>query len=155
MEKLLQEPTSDDFILSKLNTRIIVYDDLKFCNNVDDLFINDSFIILYKGLKGPIGHWCCVVRRGNTLSYFDSFGRKPDDSLFFNDTYPYLSLLLFRSKYNLEYNEYNYQSKETSTCGHHCIVRILFKYKSLKDYQRFMDQFENDDEVVIAISNML
>lgn len=155
LDKSIMKPISDRYILSKLNTNVVLYDDLKNYNNIDDALINNSLIILYSNYPSPVGHWCCVVKRGRTLSYFDSFGRKPDNKKKLNGSYPYLSALLLNSNYDLEYNEYDFQSKETSTCGHHCIVRILFKNNSLEEYQKFMSQFNNDDEVVTAISQMI
>lgn len=148
-------PTSDDYILSKIKTRIVVYKDLRKYASIDDIFINNSFIILYENTAGDIGHWVCVVRRDGTLSYFDSYGKMPDPPEYLRGTYPYLSKLLLESKYKLEYSEHNYQKKGVSTCGHHVIVRILFKNKPLANYQKFMDQFKNDDEVVTAISEMI
>jgi len=155
IRKLTKLPTSDEYILNKIKTNIVTYSELKNVNNIDDVFINDSCIILYEKTAGDVGHWCCMVKRNNLISYFDSYGREPDPYIYLRGQYPYLSKLLYKSPYNLEYNEYDYQSKNVSTCGHHCIVRILFKYKPLKKYQDFMNQFKNDDDVVTAISTMI
>jgi hypothetical protein len=155
LDKLVHMPTSDKYILSKINTNVVIYSDLKKYKRINDLFINDSFIILYENTAGQIGHWVCVIRRGHLLSYFDSYGKLPDPPEYLKGEYPYLSQLLYSSPYNLEYNEYDYQRAGVSTCGHHVIVRILFKYRPLEEYQHFLSQFKNDDEVVTAISHMI
>lgn len=156
IDKLVHTPTSDKYILSKINTNIVPYSKLKNYKHIDELLKNDSVIILYE--LAEVGHWVCIVRRKKTLSYFDSYGREPDPDSYMEKMgcYPHLSRILCNStKYILEYNEYNYQRKNVATCGHHAIVRILFKNEPLEKYQHFMAQFTNDDEVVTAISEML
>jgi hypothetical protein len=145
-------PASDKFIGSKINTNIVSYGELQKYRHIDDLFVDDSFILLYEGNLISMGHWCCAVRRGTTISYFDSYGEKPDPKEYIGNKYPHLSRLLYFCDYDLEYSEYDYQKGKSVTCGYHCIVRILFKHEPLKSYQIFMDQFKNDDEVVAAIS---
>lgn len=155
LDKLVHLPTSDKYILSKIKTNIIIYPELRRYRNIDDLFVDDSFIVLYENTAGNIGHWVCVIRRKKILSYFDSYGRLPDPPEYLKGEYPHLSRLLYNSPYNLEYNEYDYQRAGVSTCGHHVIVRVLFKYRPLQEYQKFMSQFKDDDEVVTAISHMI
>lgn len=156
LKYMVSLPTSNEYILSKIKTRIINYNDLKYFNNIDDVFINNSFIIFYPNKHSNVGHWCCCIKRNNTISYFDSYGLPPTDR-YLNGGFPYLSKLLLKSPYTLEYSEVDYQLKKSgvSSCGHHCIVRILFKDRPLEEYQNFMDTFDNDDEVVTAISLML
>jgi len=155
IEELVKKPTSDKYILSKIRTNIIVYGNLRKYKKIDDIFVNDSAIILYENTAGNIGHWTCLVKRYNTISYFDSYGKIPDHPRYLKGKYPYLTRLLYDSPYKLEYNEFNYQRAGVATCGHHCIVRILFKNNSLEEYQNFMSKFKNDDEVVTAISTLL
>jgi hypothetical protein len=155
IQKMTRMPTSDKYILSKIKTNIIANSDLELVDDIDELFENDSFIVLYENTAGDVGHWVAVVRRGDTLSYFDSYGRKPDFPKYIGNKYPHLSRLLYNSRYNLEYNEKNLQEKNRATCGHHAIVRILFKNEPLADYHKFMEKFDNDDEIVTAISNYL
>lgn len=155
INSLTKLPVSDKYILSKIKTKVVTYEQLGKYTNIDDLFVDDSFIILYQNTAGDIGHWCCVVRRGDTLSYFDSYGRFPDPYKYLKGKKPYLSRLLYVSPYYLEYSDHDYQSSNTATCGHFCIVRILFKYRPLEEFEKFMAQFNNDDEVVTAISYML
>jgi hypothetical protein len=156
--KQIHKPISNFDILKCIRTRIINYDDLKNFKKLDDAFINDSFVILIRAPHGEVGHWvCCCKRQPDIISYFDSMGRPPDPSeyLIGNGDYPYLSKLLYESPYVLEYNEYDYQAKNTSTCGRHCIVRILLKDKPLEEYQWFMSKFKNDDVLVTAITSLI
>ena len=48
IDKLTKLPTTDDYILSKIKTNIIQYHQLSNYKNIDDMFINDSAIILYE-----------------------------------------------------------------------------------------------------------
>jgi len=152
-----REPISSIDILNVINTRIIKYEDLRKFRRLDDLFINDSFVILIPNPKknDSVGHWVCVVRRGDVVSYFDSYGRLPDNKIYLNGSFPYLSKLLIESPYTLEYNDDDYQSNNSATCGRHVIVRIIMKNRSIEDYDTFMKSFKNDDALVTAITAMI
>lgn len=149
----LMLPTNDKYLLSKINTNIINYPDLKYFKNIDDILKNNSAIIFYHGNDPQIGHWTCIKKTDNTISYFDSYGRNVDPKVYLNGEFPYLSNLLLKCPYNLNYNENNYQNSKYATCGHHCIVRILFD--DLEKYQNFMNKFDNEDALVAGISLML
>jgi len=140
-------------ILSLVSTRIIRYNKLKYVERIEDILVNDSAVILIDNKNSSIGHWVCLIKRGNTLSYFDSYGREPDPKEY-NIRIPYLSMLLYRSGLNVEYNDKQYQGPETSTCGRHVVARIILKDYSLAYYNRFMHQFKNDDTLVSALTFM-
>ena len=153
ISQLKRKPTSDRDILSLIETNIVRYNTLKMVRSIDDILVNNSAVILIDNKNSNIGHWVCVVKHGNTLSYFDSYGRPPDPKMYHIHT-PYLSKLMHDSKYDLEYNDNNYQGANTSTCGRHVITRILLKDYPLSYYDRFMKQFDNDDDLVSALTYM-
>jgi hypothetical protein len=159
INRLERKPISDIDILKTIRTRIIKYSQLKIFRHIDDIFINGSFVILIENPSSNVGHWVCVVKRGvgknAIISYFDSYGRKPDPPLYLGCGIPYLTRLLLNSGYVVEYNKHNYQGRGTSTCGRHCIVRIIMKDKPLSDYRQFMNMFKNDDKLVTAITSMI
>lgn len=159
INRLKRKPISDFDILKTIKTRVLKYRNLKNFHNLDDLFVNGSFVILIENPTSNIGHWVCVVKRGQgnnaVVSYFDSYGRKPDPKLYLGSGYPYLTKLLLSSGYPIEYNKIDYQGRGTSTCGRHCIVRIIMKDKPLSDYKKFMSLFRNDDDIVTAITSMI
>jgi hypothetical protein len=162
-------PLSNFDIQEKLgdNIKIIMYPDLKYYNNLDEL-LNPygAFVILYLA-KENFGHWCCVIRIDNqTIEFFDPYGTFPDDELkyipehFRNKSgqyYPLLTWLLYNSRYpKLTYNEYQFQKKSDTiqTCGRHCIARILFKNLPLKKYVQLFKN-TNPDDIVTFITEYL
>jgi len=157
ISSLLNKPIADTDILKVIDTNVLRYSKLKNVNNIDDILKNDSVVILIENDKSDVGHWVCIVKRNNTLSFFDSYGRPPDPDMYLDGahTYPYLSKLLLDSPYELEYSEYDYQKSGVSTCGRHVIVRIIMKDKSLEDYHKFMTSFKNDDALVSTITMMI
>ena len=157
INRLQHYPISDNDILKVLDTNVIKYSNLQYVKKIDDILRNDSLVILIESNNSPVGHWVCIVKHNNTLSYFDSYGRPPDPDIYLDggNTDPYLSKLLLDSPYDLEYNEYDYQARGVSTCGRHCIVRIIMKDKSLEDYNEFMRSFKDDDALVSAITMMI
>ena len=82
LQKLKTIPISDADILKVIKTRILKYSDLKNFRKLDDIFINNSCVLLIENPNSLIGHWVCVVKRGHgknaMISYFDSYGRPPD-----------------------------------------------------------------------------
>lgn len=159
INRLKRQPISDIDILKTINTRVVKYSQLKNFRHIDDIFVNGSFVILIENPTSNVGHWVCVVKRGTgkdaIISYFDSYGRVPDPKLYLGDGYPYLTRLLKSSGYTVEYNSHDYQGSGTSTCGRHCIVRIIMKDEPLSHYRKFMNMFKNDDEIVTAITSMI
>lgn len=155
------EPISDSDILGLLKTRVVTYSELGNYNNIEDLFINDSVVILYQPRK--IGHWVCIVRNKNLISYFDSYGRLPDYPKYlsnYNTNPYYITKLLLNSdpKYTIEYNNYDLQEQDhmTATCGRHVIVRILMKDKNINEYYKFMkkmNKYMSNDDLVTFITD--
>lgn len=147
--------TTDHDLLSLIKTNVIPYSDLKHVKKIEDILVNGSCIFLIENTMGNgIGHWVCIClrKKDKTLSYFDSYGRKPD---YYKqkDPIPEISRLMYYSPYKLEYQPYDFQSKGYATCGRHCIVRLIFKDRPLRDYIKFMKTFKGrDDEIVTLIT---
>lgn len=75
---------------------------------------NECGIINLDSYEGPGTHWTAYHKKGNQVSYFDSYGnlRPPSEAVtYFNS-----------SGYSfIKYNHYAYQSYNTYNCGHLCI----------------------------------
>jgi hypothetical protein len=147
------EPMSSKLIREYLpNVKIVQYDELKDYNNIEELLPNDKsyFILLYIDKKTPYevsGHWCAVTRTGDTIFYFDPYGKPVDypiDHWFKHYKTPkYLSNLFDKSSLEVFSNSIGYQSKDNydiSTCGRHCIFFILsmLKGKDSTQYYKLM-----------------
>jgi len=159
INRLERKPISDFDILKTIKTRIVRYSQLKFFKHLDDIFVNNSFVILIENPTSNIGHWVTVTRSGigrnAVVTYFDSYGRKPDPKLYLGNGRPYLTNLLLGSGYTVLYNKHRYQGNGTSTCGRWVICWIIMKDRPLSDFRKFMDLFKNDDQIVTAITSMI
>jgi hypothetical protein len=126
--------------------KIVLYTELHDYDNIDQILgANGACVLLFEA-KPRYGHWVCIFKiDNNTLEFFNPYGGWPDDTLckininFRKKThqyYPYLSLLMMNSRYELTYNEFAFQEKngDIKTCGRHCVVRLMYRYLKLHEY---------------------
>lgn len=124
---------------------MIPYTDVHYYTNIDDLFATDYVLLNYLSSK-DYGHWVGLhkkVKGGKEIiSFFDSYGKLPDDQLEYipikyraesNQDYPYLVELLKKwvdesKKRSIHYNEEQFQkySSKICTCGRW--VGYFFRY---------------------------
>lgn len=153
------EPISSNDILNKIDTNIIFYDDLFKYSNIEQMLKNDSCVLLYKS-QPAYGHWVCLIRNKYGIEFFDSYGKKPDeqkeninkDFLKLSNQYRdyLLDILIDASyKYPIFYNEYKYQRKNVSTCGKHCVIRIIMKHLDTKSYNLWLHSLNMDIDVIV------
>lgn len=143
----------DIFNLLDGKFNLVLYPNIHKYNTIDEVLgIHGACVLLIEARKG-YGHWVCLWKLdGNTISFFNSYGGYPDDSLHyvpkeyakenFEDK-PYLSVLLDNSPYNLTYNEYAYQQrgKDVRTCGRHVCVRLFCRTFDDDQYHEYLDTF--------------
>ncbi|SRR6266568_482033 len=146
---------SDKHIFNILDgkNKLVLYPDLINYKNIDQVLGKHGICVLLFEAKKNYGHWCCLWKLdSNTVSFFNSYGGYPDDSLKYipehfarisNQDYPYLSLLLDESPYDLTYNERKYQAKGSNikTCGRHCAVRLICRHMTDDEYYKFISYF--------------
>lgn len=156
---------SDSELLQLLNgkTNIITYPELINYKDIDQILHPYGSCILLFESEPNYGHWCAIFKRNNkTLEFFNAYGGFPDDSLKYvpehykiisNQNVPYLSFLLYNSKYNLEYNEHRFQKRENDirTCGRWCAVRILLKHLTLNEFYKI---FKKDGDNLVTLLTM-
>lgn len=131
--------------------KIITHDKIKKYNNINDLLgKNNKCVILYRNSLN-YGHWCCLFKNKKGINFFDSYGNKPDEILKFvpNDVneelkqdHKKLLQLLYKSKYNICFNQYKLQKLEKyiNTCGRWVVFRLL---NSDLTEDEFKDLFKN------------
>jgi len=97
-------------------------------------------------------HWCAWMVDGESITFFDSFGRHPTDPTF--PTY-YKDIIM---GFKLQYNARQVQDVSSSTCGHYCI-QFLYVLSfgldldfMLHDYG--IDFKENDIVVLDFVNNL-
>jgi hypothetical protein len=147
--------------------QIVTYSSLFKVSNIDDiLYPTGAAVILYQTKKN-YGHWTCIFIRNKTLCFFDSYAMMPDDPdrlkyvdeeilIQMNETHAFLAELMKNSRYKfLDYNEYRQQSKNSTTCGRHVIVRIWLRDFNNKEYNKFMHstKYSPDELVTILTEN--
>ncbi len=162
---------SDKHIFNILGGKnnLVLYPDLIKYSSIDEVLGPNGMCVLLFEAKKNYGHWCCLWKLDeNTVSFFNSYGGFPDDSLKFipehfaeisNQNYPYLSILLDKSPYELTYNERQYQKKGKgiNTCGRHCSVRLICRHMDDDQYNEFIKFFTkrysiNPDELVTLLT---
>jgi hypothetical protein len=108
--------------------------------------------------KYNYGHWVCILRYGDTIEYFNSYGFAPSYDLdIINNNVnnelgqneKWLNIIFDNSKqYNIIYNKLKFQEKidGINTCGKHILFRIICLKKfdmNLQQYQNLMKYFSN------------
>jgi hypothetical protein len=178
LKSIIESPMSDADIKVYLpNAKILEYSSLADYDNIEEILSKPKdFVILLYRESPQFGHWCCVCYDiDNSISYFDPYGLTVDAPLKYWNTKQenkllgqsvlYLTNLLNKTKKKVKYNDVNYQSSynpNTSTCGAHCIFRILNMIKNdldLKKYYSFMKKLRKKekltfDEIVAKYINI-
>lgn len=136
-----------DLVDGKAN--IILYPDLHKYKNIDQILYPHNACFLLFETKPRFGHWCAIIKYGNTIEFFDPYSGYPDDVLKHipddykkksNQNIPYLTKLLYECPYNIEFNDHKYQKidRDINTCGRHCAFRIFNKHLNLKKYDKLI-----------------
>lgn len=150
--------TDLDYILNP-DTKIITYDKLYNVRHFDEILDKlGRCILLYLTEAENVGHWVGIIKKGNTVEFFDPYGFKPDtqgeklNSLdhineSMGQNYPRLLELVGDAGYDLVYNKKPLQKIEPgiATCGRHTATRLLFYQLSLEQYQELMKKLKDDE----------
>lgn len=164
-------PTSGTFIKNLLGgkVKILKYNELYKYNSFDKLLDPYGVVMILYETKKNNGHWVTIFRRNKKLiEIFDSYGfHMPNDELeLISDDfrisddmkYDYLAdLILNNKKYNIEWNDYNFQStnSKVATCGYWCICRYLLRELSLNQFKKLFDNNKNKDQYMIKLLKYL
>ena len=150
------------FLGEDVKPKIIKYHDLAQYASLDELLPDspDYKIILTESKRNE-GHWCCLLRYGKDVEWFDSYGVKPDGELNFiskavkkmlGEDKHYLTRLLNTKMpdQNVIYNKKKLQVLEDgiNTCGRWTIYRILmmkFGY-NLPEAIDFVEKYSRETE---------
>ena len=85
------------------------------------IYKNESGIINLDNQDGPGTHWTAYHKRGNQISYFDSYGnlRPPTEAVRYFNSNSVTPII--------KYNHYAYQSYNMYNCGH---LSLQFLYNN-------------------------
>jgi len=160
---------TDKDIREALGTNVFLYPDLYKVQHLDELFDDKGrFVLLYLTKSQNQGHWVAMLKKGNTLEYFDSYGgHLPDTERQWlsqsklrelNQDHPRFMELVANSGYKLSYNPYAYQdqTKHNNTCGRHVVARLYLHKLREKQYRNLIKRTGLDpDEFAIRVSYAL
>ena len=81
IKELIYTPLSGEEMLNyNPDSRLYKYTDLYDYNDIDDVFNHfNKIILLYLTTSFNNGHWVCLFRNGDKISFFDSYGYNVDD----------------------------------------------------------------------------
>lgn len=119
--------------------KVIKYNELAEYSNINELLPNDKdFRIILVESQYNQGHWTCVLKYGNIIEWFNSYGTKPEHDFKFIPNFTkhllgqggnLLTKLLKtkRPDQKIYYNKKKLQKivDGVNTCGRHVVARIL------------------------------
>jgi len=135
-------------------TKILRYKDLLRYTKIEQVLgVEGNAIILYPDSSNDenYGHWTAVFYSVNdagepVIEFFDPYGILVDNELqIAGVSYPnYLSYLLARSKYPIEYNNLGFQklANNIATCGRHVVTRLRHTDLSLNHYMMLLEKYK-------------
>ena len=147
-----------DFILNP-DTKINMVSDLEKYNHFDEML--DSLgrcILLYGTESKNVGHWTALIKRGNDIEFFDSYGNNPFelakglnipddiDKQINEGGMKKLLKLIHEAGYNLKWNTVPFQKEgmDIATCGRHVVLRLLLHKLSLEEYQQLLKDMKKE-----------
>ena len=149
MDEIKYMSMSDDdikFYLGK-DAPILKYNELSKYKTIEKLLPKHKsfFILLYPVTSDSSGHWVSLTRFKNTIEYYDGYGGIIDDPIInwksskFRGNKRYLSEMLNKTKLNVDYNSFDFQSKRDmmiSTCGCYSVFRVLTMHELNADMEK-------------------
>lgn len=139
---------------------VIKYSELGNYKSIEEILPNDrSYKIVLIEENYNSGHWTCLLRYGDTIEWFDSYGLDVDCELKFINAVKRRLLgegrnilrdLLKKVKgKKVIYNHYKFQklSNCSCTCGRWVILRILMMknfFYDLEEFQKFIKKYKKE-----------
>lgn len=177
LKDLIMKPLSDEELISLVDhkARLVTHDQIGSFRDIDDLLGPDgACIILYvlrimdDGADSLNGHWCCLFKSewgDDCISYFDSYGNRPDDPLNyispeakarFGDK-PILSRMLKDDGRMVVYNNAKLQHKDQgiNVCGRMCALRLNMRDIDGYEFADIMTTFDKKGLPSDVLSSIL
>jgi hypothetical protein len=150
--------------------KLFKYPELHKMSSIEDAFDGKGHaMMLYLTEDESTGHWVCMIKRGDTIEYFDPYGGyKPDSERKWltkekqeelGQAEPTLSRMIKEGGYKVITNPYHFQREgiDINTCGRHCCSRLLLNHLPLPEYKKMITQSKvpADEFVTLFISQLL
>lgn len=155
-------PLTEFQIKEKLDNKcnVIPYSKIKNYKTIEQMLGPYKRCVILFENQPNYGHWACAFfDRLGRLNFFNSYGNYSEDGKknsgfpdaylpfidkryrkAFSEDLPYLSNLFLKSKYELEYNDKQYQkmNKDIKTCGYWCVMRLKFEDMTDEEFYNFI-----------------
>ena len=162
LAKVKAQPLSDADLRSLLGKGlpIMTNRELGGVSDINQLFDTQGrSVLLYTPEDPTSGHWVCMMRRPDSIYYWDPYGEKPDIPEDLGGQPPVLTQILKASGMPVFYNSHQYQSQrgDVATCGRWCAARLHYKDLSEKEFQSIVKKFKGkgDDFVSAFVYNFI
>ena len=148
-------------------TKILEFKDLDNFESIYDLLPEEKdFVIILVESKNNSGHWVMLIRDGNRIEQFDSYGCPLETELNFISSA--MNRMLGQSKQEfhqlmrtienqdeLVYNKARLQAEDPNiaTCGRHCCLRAMMNNLgyTLEEYLQFLQDHHDESGLPIDI----
>jgi hypothetical protein len=162
LQEVKANPLSDSDLRDLLGGSITIMTnrELPKVNSVDDIFDSEGrAILLYTPDSPTSGHWVALMRRPDSIYFWDPYGEKPDIPEDLGGQAPVLTALLKASGVPVFYNRHQYQTQrdDVATCGRWCAARLHYKDLSEAEFQKVIKKFKGsgDDFVAALVYNFI
>lgn len=164
MEEIKQYALSDEDLYKLLGKElsIITYPQLEEFVDIDQIFDRKGrCMILFLNQSPTEGHWCCLIRKPDSIEFFDPYGDDPEQVR--KDTpkplrqqlemdRPLLFNLLKKKGIPVYFNSFQFQKNgyNIATCGRHSAVRLFYAPYSLDKYKEIIDSSKMTPDTFVS-----
>lgn len=165
LKGLANNPMSNNDIIKRLGgrTKILMYDEFNKYDDLEDVLRPWDNVVFLLRTEEDFGHWMCIKKSRDRISFFDSYGDFPDVQKKFvekkfleksEQKYNKLCELLWKAsfKYTIEFSEYKYQKKspKIATCGQWCCLFIESGLLT-DDFKTLIDSYHAKDKDLLCV----
>lgn len=160
IEQLKRTPLGDQEISAYLNgkTQVIKYNEIPKYKTIEEFLGPYGNAVILLETKRNFGHWICIKKTGDVISFFDSYGDFPDQQKKFVNTkflkdsgqkFNIICKMLDEAsyRYTIEFSDRRLQNLDDlsiATCGQWCSVFIK-SGMLVDDFYDFIDSFGEPD----------
>lgn len=124
------EPLSNFDIMEELRPikkfrGVFSRDNTPFLNN------NESLVMNLDDKNGNGTHWTAMIKKGNKILYFDSYGYPPSQEI----------VNMYKNKSKILYSSNNIQHNDSIMCGFFC-VQFIEEVSNGKSFYDFLYQYD-------------
>ena len=164
------KPLSDEEIVRLLDGKTTVrkYNELSSFNTIDELIAPYGNCVILLETAQNYGHWICIKRTGNMVSFFDSYGGFPDKQKHYvnedflersGQEYNKICELLHKASFDslVEFSNRKLQDikkPKVATCGYWCVLFIKSGL-TVDDFYDYIDSFKVKDKDSLVVDLVL